>query len=101
MRLFSYSGGIPVPYEQEVQYPKKEGYSLSLTIDSALQEIVVEKGRKGFERMQPRKMSILAMDQIPEKCWHGPIFPVDWPIHGRTVPNRKSPIGTDDRRRTG
>jgi cell division protein FtsI/penicillin-binding protein 2 len=45
MRLFSYSGGIPVPYEQEVQYPKKEGYSLSLTIDSALQEIVVEKGR--------------------------------------------------------
>lgn len=62
MRLFSYSGGIPVPYEQEVQYPKKEGYSLSLTIDSALQEIVVEKGRKGFERMQPRKMSILAMD---------------------------------------
>lgn len=61
-QLFSYAGGIPVPYEQQMQYPSKVGYTYATTIDTAIQEILIEQGRIGFEKMTPLKMSILAMD---------------------------------------
>lgn len=62
VQLFSYAGGIPVPYEQQTQYPSRQGDTYALTLDSKIQQIVLEQGNIGFERMTPKKMSVLVMN---------------------------------------
>ena len=61
-QLFSYGGGIPVPFEQQTVYPAKEGNRLALTLDAAIQDIVMKQGNIGYETFTPKKMSIIVMN---------------------------------------
>lgn len=93
LQLFSYSGGIPVPYAQQTQYAAREGHSYALTIDSALQELIVEQGKIGFERMQPQKMSILVMNPKTGEILGWADFPtldVNQPRAGRTPEEKEA-----------
>lgn len=61
-QLYAYSGGIPVPYEQQELYPAKKGNSIHLTLDAKIQQIILEEGMKAYEDMTPKKMSVIAMN---------------------------------------
>lgn len=98
-QLFSYGGGVPVPYEQQTQYPAKKGHSLELTIDAALQEIVRTEGKIGFERMTPEKMSILVMNPKTGEILAWADFPsldATNPRAGRTETEKKALQAMDE-----
>lgn len=101
-QLYSYSGGIPVPYQQEEVYPSQKGNTIRLTIDAELQKIMLEEGQKAYEEMTPKKMSIIAMDPNDGRVLGMLDFPAldaNEPLEGRT-PEEKEELETltDDRR---